>query len=127
MKTRRMCQVTIDQSAQQGYALRQHYMRSAMNDVKPGEVQKVFNVLHGGPVQQGLWILQADFFGECKQRLPQIAVPVDNDPGARMTDCAQPFKNDPDIVEITHEIRENDVVERLVRNLQGLSSHLSEL
>src|SRR5437762_115756 len=98
-----------------------------LDHLKIRQVQQIHNILNGRPVEKGLWVFQPKLFRRRKDRLPEPAIPIHNDPGPRVADFPDLFKNQANVEQETSQIRQNDVVEVLAVEIQTLSRHLAEL
>ena len=95
--------------------------------LKAGQVQQILDILDRRPVQQWLWIFQPEPLGEAQQRLPEPTVPMNNEPCASVTNVAQPFKYQANVIEIPDKIRQDNEVEWLSWEFQVLGGHLAKV
>src|SRR2546428_11358942 len=101
-------------------------MPAAVNHFKAGQVQQILDVLNRCPVKQRLRILEPSMLCQRQNRLPEVTIPMDNEPRARVTNVTQPFKYQVDVVEIADKIGQDDEVELLSWELQVLCGHLAK-
>src|SRR2546428_7072609 len=101
-------------------------MLAAVNYLKAGQMQQILDILNRCPIEERLRVFESSFLGQHQNWLPELTIPINNQPCARVTNLAQLLKYQLNVVKVADQIGQDYVVELLTGQIQLLSRHLSK-